>query len=239
MPVLAPTRDQPFYTVIPTPPHLVAFYDHAGDTEVHILDLTPPGPHGGELFKFLRNYRATQHSTTSVPPAEALFGRNIKTKLPEVRPKVIGSSHKDIIERDDMQESAMKEVADQHNHAQECDIKEHDIVLVQQPRSNKLTTPFNPNPYRVTDRKGSMITAENDAGRVTGNSSFFKKVEGMRELPNIEPNEEEEEPVVPSSGSENKQTSVSSPIYNDSVKTTSNRPVRERRRPTYLKDYVQ
>ena len=25
-----------------TPPHLVAFYDHAGDTEVHILDLTPP-----------------------------------------------------------------------------------------------------------------------------------------------------------------------------------------------------
>ena len=23
-----------------TPPHLVAFYDHAGDTEVHILDLT-------------------------------------------------------------------------------------------------------------------------------------------------------------------------------------------------------
>ena len=41
VPVLAPTRDQPFYTVIPTPPHLVAFYDHAGDTEVHILDLTP------------------------------------------------------------------------------------------------------------------------------------------------------------------------------------------------------
>ena len=44
VPVLAPTRDQPFYTVIPTHrPHLVAFYDHAGDTEVHILDLTP-GP---------------------------------------------------------------------------------------------------------------------------------------------------------------------------------------------------
>ena len=42
VPVLAPTRDQPFYTVIPTHrPHLVAFYDHARDTEVHILDLTP------------------------------------------------------------------------------------------------------------------------------------------------------------------------------------------------------
>ena len=29
-----------------TPPHLVAFYDHAGDTEVHILDITP-GPSRG------------------------------------------------------------------------------------------------------------------------------------------------------------------------------------------------
>ena len=30
-----------------TPPHLVAFYDHAGDTEVHILDLTPRALTGG------------------------------------------------------------------------------------------------------------------------------------------------------------------------------------------------
>ena len=29
-----------------TPPHLVAFYDHAGDTEVHILDLTHRAPTG-------------------------------------------------------------------------------------------------------------------------------------------------------------------------------------------------
>ena len=33
-----------------TPPHLVAFYDHAGDTEVHILDLTP-GPSRGDKIK--------------------------------------------------------------------------------------------------------------------------------------------------------------------------------------------
>ena len=64
----------------------------------------------------------------------------------------------------------------------------------------------------------------------------------MRELPKIQPNEEEEEPVVPSSKSENEQTSVSSPIRKDSVMirvTPSNRSVRERRRPIYLKDYVQ
>ena len=56
VPVLAPTRDQPFYTGdSDTPPHLVAFYDHAGDTEVHILDLTPPppGPHGGMMIAII------------------------------------------------------------------------------------------------------------------------------------------------------------------------------------------
>ena len=130
-----------------------------------------------------------------------------------------------------MQIYVIKEVADQHNHAQECDIKENDIALIKQPRSNKLITPFNPHPYRVTDRKGSMITAENDAGRVTRNSSFFKKVEGMRELSKIEPNEQQEEkPVVLSSISENEQTSVSSTIRKDSVMTSdtpSNRHVRE------------
>ena len=35
-----------------TPPHLVAFYDHAGDTEVHILDLTPRALTGVFAWKF-------------------------------------------------------------------------------------------------------------------------------------------------------------------------------------------
>ena len=34
-----------------TPPHLVAFYDHAGDTEVHILDLTPRALTGVYSYK--------------------------------------------------------------------------------------------------------------------------------------------------------------------------------------------
>ena len=37
-----------------------------------------------ELNKMLRNYCATPHSTTRVAPMIALFGRLMKTKLPEV-----------------------------------------------------------------------------------------------------------------------------------------------------------
>ncbi len=36
-----------------------------------------------EMYRFLRNFRATPHTTTRVPPATALFNRAIKTKLPE------------------------------------------------------------------------------------------------------------------------------------------------------------
>lgn len=36
-----------------------------------------------ELFRFLRQYRATSHSTTNVSPCEALNDRILKTLLPE------------------------------------------------------------------------------------------------------------------------------------------------------------
>ena len=37
-----------------------------------------------ELYKFLKEYRATPHTTTNVSPNEALNGRKLKTTLPEV-----------------------------------------------------------------------------------------------------------------------------------------------------------
>ena len=33
----------------------------------------------------MRNYRATPHSTTNIPPSELMFGRNFRTKLPEIK----------------------------------------------------------------------------------------------------------------------------------------------------------
>ena len=41
-----------------------------------------------ELFHFLLNYRATPHTTTNVAPADLMFRRSIRTKLPQVRSTV-------------------------------------------------------------------------------------------------------------------------------------------------------
>ena len=43
-------------------------------------------PWNQELYTFFRNYRATPHSTTNVPPFDAMFQRSMKTKLPNVSP---------------------------------------------------------------------------------------------------------------------------------------------------------
>ena len=37
-----------------------------------------------ELCKFLRNYRSTPHTSTGKSPAEALFNREMKTRLPQI-----------------------------------------------------------------------------------------------------------------------------------------------------------
>ena len=46
-----------------------------------------------DMYQFLRNYRATPHCTTGVAPATALFGRPIRTKLPNPVVVTHGENH--------------------------------------------------------------------------------------------------------------------------------------------------
>ena len=127
-----------------------------------------------ELYRFLRNYRITPHSSTGVPPGEALFNRSVRSTLPEIRK----SPAKDIImrETDAKAKMAMKEYADNRANAKHTLIKPGDMVLVKQEKLNKYTTPFKPKPYEVVARKGNMITANNAEHEITRNVSKFKPV---------------------------------------------------------------
>ncbi|CAB4008234.1 Hypothetical predicted protein [Paramuricea clavata] len=97
-----------------------------------------------QLCTFLRNYRATPHSTTYTPPFDAMFQRPMKTKL--------------------------------QRRSKSSKIEEGNSVLVRNKKRGKLQTPFQPTPYEVIKKKGSMITAQRGAHQVTRNSSHFKKV---------------------------------------------------------------
>ena len=126
-----------------------------------------------QLYRFLRNYRATPHATTDKTPAELLFGRKMRTKLPEVAPTV---SDPALRCQDATAKNKMKGYADDRNNAKPATFRIGDDVLVRQRKRNKFSPYNNPHPYHIVAINGSMITAENARHKITRNSSFFKRI---------------------------------------------------------------
>ncbi|GFS24322.1 transposon Ty3-G Gag-Pol polyprotein [Elysia marginata] len=99
----------------------------------------------------------------------------MKTSLPEIlglhkRSK----SARNIVDNDYSAKEKQKACSDDRRNAVQHKIRMGHKVLVLQPKLNKLTSPYNPNPYIVTDVKGSMITAANTGHIITRISSFFQ-----------------------------------------------------------------
>ncbi len=111
-----------------------------------------------ELVKYLRSYRTTPHNTTGKPPAELLFSRSIRTKLPEVREQAVNDG--DVRDRDAERKMKSKIYADVKRGAKPCDIRAGETVLVKQPKRNKLTSDFKPEPFKVVERKGNSVVIE-------------------------------------------------------------------------------
>ena len=129
-----------------------------------------------ELFHFLRNYRATSHSTTGVSPAELLFGRKLVIKLPELI--TTAPSRPSIADTDIKQKVKMKAYADTKSKVHPHSLKVGDTVLVREQRKHKLSSPYNKIPYTITNINGTMITAANASGHsITRNCSQFKQVQ--------------------------------------------------------------
>ena len=139
----------------------------------------------------------------------------------------------------------MKVYADKKSYVKDSGLQIGDTVLVKSsPMMRKSDTPFEKSPYRVIAKKHSMITAENELGRkVTRNSSFFKKI------PTTISNDDADVDSLPSYGdtnemSQNNQTGDNIDERPPDENTTNpppvveiTRPAREKRRPTWMKDF--
>ena len=80
-----------------------------------------------ELYKFLRQYHATPHTTTNLSPSEALNGRKLKTTLPEVSPtpprqQNLQEMRKGLEKSEAEQKSKIKAYADQNLGVRPSDI---------------------------------------------------------------------------------------------------------------------
>ena len=129
-----------------------------------------------EMYRFLRNYRATPHCTTGVAPATIFYNRPLNIKLPHLTEQ---SQDEVLRNRDANRKADMKEYADKKRYVKRSDLQEGDLVLVRNaPTLRKSSAPFGKDPYRIVNKNNSMITAESASGRkVTRNSSFFKKLD--------------------------------------------------------------
>ncbi|GFR80235.1 transposon Ty3-G Gag-Pol polyprotein [Elysia marginata] len=131
-----------------------------------------------ELPNFLRQFRSTPHSSTGVSPHEALTGRKMTTSFPEIHIEMDSSSSTryNLAMKDFTSKAKQKEFADHTRKTQPHSLNVGDTVLIRQKKTNKLTPPYIPKPYRITDVKGSMVTAKRGTHRIVRNSSYFKQI---------------------------------------------------------------
>ena len=108
-----------------------------------------------------------------------MFGREMTTKIPEWRegPKIADEQVRD---RDWENKLKAKAYADENRQAVVQPLKTGDKVLVKQPRQDKMTTNFSPEPYEITnENKGKdSMTVRNEQGQeLERHKSFLKRYE--------------------------------------------------------------
>lgn len=89
-----------------------------------------------------------------------LLRRKLKTRVPEIIPPAVNK--KVFQDNDWKRKEQMKQYADGKRKATRHKIKIGDQVLVKQQKTDKLSTPYNPQPYTVTKQHGSMISAKTE-----------------------------------------------------------------------------
>jgi hypothetical protein len=96
-----------------------------------------------------------------------------------------------------------------------------------------LDTPFNPNPFVVTERKGNAITAQRGSKQIIRNVSFFKLLpdDYVDDTETLSDNED----IVVADGNNNPPAVD---VVNQPAQVQLRRSARPKVRPTKLKDYV-
>ena len=122
-----------------------------------------------------RRDSSTPQTSTKTSPATALFGRPVKTRLPQIGKEL--ESHDDVVcENDDRAKLKRKYYAEKKSYVKPSLLEKGDTVLLKNNHKSKRFSPYDPRPYEVVGKKGSMVTARSDSTSVTRNSSFFKPI---------------------------------------------------------------
>ena len=129
------------------------------------------------LNEHLMQYRATPHPSTGKSPAELLFGRKFRVRLPDIRTNPA-------TDRQDLQEARvadlkaklkMKRYKDAKGNVREHKIKQGDLILLKR-KTTKHRSPFDPDPFIAIHVNGTQIQGERDGTTKTRDAQRWKKL---------------------------------------------------------------
>ncbi|XP_055590030.1 uncharacterized protein K02A2.6-like [Uranotaenia lowii] len=121
-----------------------------------------------ELRQYILMYHSAKQSTTGKSPAELMFNRKVRTKLPRV-PVVLDDT--ELRDHDCLLKEKGKVYSDTKRKAAMSDITVGDTVIAKRTKKiNKLDTVFSPEEYTVVDKKGSDVII-----RSTANGKDFRR----------------------------------------------------------------
>ena len=127
-----------------------------------------------EMYKFLRNYRATPHCSTGIAPATLLNGYPMKTTLPQ---RYVYHEPDGVRQRDNDAKAKQKMYAEARRNIKESNLHVGDKVLMKNVTDHgKLKPKFHEEPYEVIEKRGSMVIAKRGNEVKARNSSHFKKL---------------------------------------------------------------
>lgn len=111
-----------------------------------------------EAYKFVLLYNSTPHSTTGMPPAQLLFQRQLRDKLPSIlQPSVLRDEFSD---RDASKKFDGQVNADTRRKAVPSSIQPGDNVLLQAKPTGKLSPSFEKTPFQVVETDGKEVTIQ-------------------------------------------------------------------------------
>ena len=167
------------------------------------------------FYRFMLNYRAIPHCITGIAPSELLFIRKIPTKLPQIEiDTTLPDTHPNIEEIDKQAKEKMKDYADRRIRVQVSDLMIAERVLLRQRKKNNFSTKFEPSPFQVTKKKGTMITAISNGRYVFCNIFLFKKTGPDIVGPDDDTeSEDDDEDDIPPQGNPQPNVFPSNPVH--------------------------
>ena len=188
-------------------------------------------------------------------PAEMLFGRKLRTKLPQIRDVI-----DDLETRDRDSEQKHRMVERRNTKLRPHSLRVGDMVLVKRDNPGKSDTIFYPTPFTIREVQGPMVVVETEQGRrFRRNVTFLKPYilpdtsyvagKGGSDMPREASPIQNREPTSPientTPDTADTHTDTDDPkkevaTHNHTIldEEIAGRPKRKRQLPSHLKDHI-